>query len=371
VDEVVEAVNGALKGCTPPPASTRNALSPLVDLLVGASMVDRGPGGVVLVAEHGEILHEVAYGFADLREDRLNHVDTLFAIGAVSMPFTALSVLMLADEGLLDLDDPVGRYLPRLERFGAALTIRSLLSHTSGVPDFLGRIAGTGAGAEPIGPTNEDLIDLLWWWGELEFEPGRSCRQSHLGYEVLATLVETVAGVDFPTFVEQRILDPLGMEGTYVRPADARRAEPAAARPYVRMGEADFFPLDPGQYDDLYGAWSMYSTARDLLRFDQALYSSSLLSPASLAQAFAPSLLSGGEPVCANATADPSDSYGLGWQIGVHDGEPYVAHDGIRFGYTSSLLRFPERRLTVIVLANRIDSGLPELAFRIADLFLQ
>jgi CubicO group peptidase (beta-lactamase class C family) len=370
VDEVVDSVNGALKGCPPLRLATRSARSPLVDFLVDASMIERGPGAVVLVAEDGEVLHEVAYGFADLKARRRNETDTPFAIGQVSMPFTALAVLMLADDGLLDLDDPVGLYVPRLERFGERLTIRTILSHTSGIPDFLGRFAGYGSGAEGGGLTNAELVDLLWWWGELQFEPGTQCRYSQVGYEVLATLVETVAGVDFPTFIQQRILDPLGMEHTYVRPEDARLAEPAPATGYVPMGEGEFFPFDLTEYDHVYGAWSMYSTARDLLRFDQALYTDRLVSTELLAQAFAPASLVDGTPACADSTADPSDASGLGWQVGDHDGEPYAAHDGFRFGYTSHLLRFPERRLTVIVLADRTDSGLPELAFRIADLFL-
>jgi CubicO group peptidase (beta-lactamase class C family) len=371
VGEVVEAVNGALKGCPPPPHATRSTLSPFIDLLVATTMVDQGPGAVVLVAKDGEVLHEVAYGFADLRDERRNETDTLFAIGSVSMPFTALAVLMLAEDGLVDLDDPIGLYEPRLERFGEQLTIRTLLSHTSGIPDFLGRFVGAGAQAEATGHTNWDLIELFWWWGELDFEPGTSCRYSSFAYEVLATLVENVSGIDFPSFVEQRILVPLAMEHTYVRPRQARLAEPAPARGYVRMGAEDFFPFDLADFDGLYGAWSMYSTAHDLLRFDQALYTDRLVSTETLALAFAPAMLSDGEPACAQATYDSSQSYGLGWQVGTHFGEAYVAHDGIRFGYTSALVRFPEKHLTVIVLANRVDSGLPKLAFQIADLYLE
>jgi CubicO group peptidase (beta-lactamase class C family) len=370
IGEVVEAVNGALKGCPPRPAATRTTMSPFVDLVVHAAMVDQGPGGVVLVAENGEVVHEVAYGLADVDDGVPNRTDTVFAIGTLSMPFTAIGVLMLADEGVIDLDDPVGLYVPRLERFGENVTIRRLLSHTSGIPDFLGRIPGATqrVGSEDL--TNQSLIDLIFWWGELEFEPGTTCRYSQVGYEILATLIENATGVEFARFVEQRILAPLGMESTYVRPAEARRADPAPARGYIPIGSADFFPYDLSEYDGLYGSWSIYSTATDLLRFAAALDGDRLVSAEMLDQCLAPATLDDGAPACAEASYDSSSSNGLGFEVGTRFGEPYFGQDGVRFGYTSSLLRFPEHDLTVIVLANRSDSGLPELAFRIADLFL-
>lgn len=369
IGEIVEAVNGALKGCPPRPAATRTTMSPFVDLVVHASMVDEGPGGVVLVAENGEVVHEVAYGFADVEDEVPNRTDTVFAIGTLSMPFTALAVLMLADDGVIDLDDPVGLYVPRLERFGENVTIRGLLSHTSGIPDFLGRIPGATqrVGSEDL--TNQSLIDLIWWWGDLQFEPGTMCRYSQVGYEILATLIENVTGVEFARFVEERILAPLGMENTYVRPAEARRADPVPARGYVPVGSGDFFPYDLSEYDGLYGSWSIYSTARDLLRFAAALDGDLLMSAEMHGVAFAPATLDDGELACAVSSYDSSSSYGLGWQVGTHFGEPYFGQDGVRFGYTSALLHFPEHDLTVIVLANRSDSGLPDLALRISDLF--
>jgi CubicO group peptidase (beta-lactamase class C family) len=345
-------------------------MSPLVDLVVHSSMVDQGPGGVVLVVEGGEVVHEVAYGFADVDEEVPNRIDTLFAIGSLSMPFTSLAVLMLADQGLIDLDDPVGLYVPRLERFGEQVTIRRLLSHTSGLPDFLGRIPGATQRVGSGDLTNQELIDLIWWWGDLEFEPGAMCRYNQVGYEVLATLVENVSGVEFASFVEQNILGPLGMEHTYVRPAEARRVEPPPARGYIPIGEEQYFSYDLAEYDQLYGSWSLYSTAQDLLRFADALDTDLLMSAETLDLSFTPATLNDGEAACLESTYDSSRSYGLGWQVGTHFGEPYFGQDGFRFSYTSSLLHFPQRDLTVIVLANRSDSGLPDLAFHIADLFL-
>ncbi len=332
-----------------------------VDAIFASFVTEDSPGGAVIVIQDGQILHKAGYGLADLEGGVPITPESIFHLGSTGKQFTGLAVMMLAEEGRLNYDDPIGQYLPELARFGDGLTIRHLLHHTSGIPDYHedGELSEELFDLAEM-PTNEDALALLSEMGELRFTPGEEFFYSNTGYEMLASLIERVSGQPFPTFMQERVFDPLGMKDTFSQPNPDRLADPKVAHSYIFDGDQiEAYDSDPLDY--LVGSGSIYSTLEDMYLYDQALYTDELVKQSTLAEAFKPMLLNDGT----------ESNYGFGWELGTLSGERYVAHEGAWLGFVSFYARFPDQRLSVIVLLNR-DYDLPDedLALEIADLYL-
>ncbi len=332
-----------------------------VDAIFASFVTEDSPGGAVIVIRDGQILHKAGYGLADLQGDVPIAPKSIFHLGSVGKQFTGLAIMMLAEEGKLDYDDPIGQHLPQLARFGDGLTIRHLLHHTSGIPDYYEneKLLETLLGKAEM-PTNEDTLALLSEMGEAQFAPGEIFAYSNTGYEMLGSLIERVSGQPFAAFMQERVFDPLGMKSTFSQPDPDRLTDPNLAHSYTRRGSRiEAYDSDPLDY--LVGSGSIYSTVEDLYLYDQALYTDKLVKQSTLAEAFQPAVLKSGD----------QSKYGFGWRLGTRSGERYVAHGGGWLGFVAFYARFPEQRLSVIVLLNR-DFDLPDgdLALEIADLYL-
>jgi len=346
-------------------------------LLASAGVTADTPGGAVMVIREGCVVHSAGYGLADVKHRAANTPHTVFRIASITKTFTALAIMMLAEEGRLRYDDPIGTYLPELARFGDGVTIRRLLYHTAGLPDYANQPSAKAHILElwPM-PLNTDELTFLADRGTLKFPPGDLFAYSNTGYEMLAVVIERLSGQSYGDFLEQRVFRPLGMNSTFSLPNAARLANPARARGYRIEGNIALL-TDSDPFDDIAGAYSIYSTVEDLARYDQALYTNQLVSQATLAEGFAPGRLNDGSEVPFTISPDPDDSYAFGWIVGPHRGERYVSHAGTWPGWRAFFLRMPARQLTVALLLNRetpADSGsLPafvSLAFSIADLYL-
>lgn len=311
-----------------------------------------GPGASLLVLKDGNPVVRRGYGRADVEAGIAAGPATNYRLASVSKQFTAAAILLLAEDGRLSLDDAARKWLPTLPASAAPLTLRHLLAHTSGLLDYEDLMA------DPYDGQIRDagVLDLLAKQNRLYFAPGSQYRYSNSGYALLALVVERASGLSFSQFLRERIFEPLGMRNTLAFVAGG------PAVPHRAWGYSE----DAGQWrrtdqsptSAVLGDGGIYSSVDDLARWDAALYDDRLLSDASRALAF-------GRHVAVPGEAGVSH-YGFGWRIG----EGVQWHSGETIGFRNVLVRWPQQRLTVIILSNRNDPAPYQAALRIGRLFL-
>ncbi len=308
------------------------------------------PGASVLVLENGQPAFERSYGMAERETGRAATPDTGYRLASISKQFTATCVLLLVQDGTVTLDDPVQKWLPTLPEATHAVTLRHLLSHTSGLVDYEDLV--------PEDLTRQvrdaDVLRLLEREERLYFTPGTDYRYSNSGYALLALVVERASGTRFADFLRMRVFAPLGMRGTLAR-EDEGPAVDARAYGYSLV-EGRWQRTDQSTTSAVLGDGGIYSSLRDLARWDAAWYDDRLLSSESRALAV--------HPATATTEADVAH-YGFGWRL---QGRMQW-HSGESIGFRNVMLRFPERHLTVIVLTNRNGPEPYSLARRIAALW--
>jgi CubicO group peptidase (beta-lactamase class C family) len=313
------------------------------------------PGVAVGVSRNGEVLFQAGHGLADLDRGTPIDPDTAFHIASVGKQMTAVAVLMLEEEGKVQLDQPASRYLKEMRGWAREVTVRDLLQHTGGIPDTYEAL-GERTGRMPTGL---DALRLLARWKRLDFEPGSQFRYSDSGYDLLGTLIERVSRRSYPRFLEERILRPAGMTRSFVFDP-ARLAKAKRALGYER-GFGRWLLNDQSPLNLLYGSGGVYSTVADLARYDQALFGNLLLPPARRAEMFKPAVLEDGTVV----------PYGFGWVVKTDEvtGEPVYCHSGSWLGFTAFYLHYPKDGLAVVVLANSSDTDSESLAEATAAAF--
>lgn len=308
------------------------------------------PGASLLVLKDGAAVVQRGFGFANLEDPIAATPQTNYRLASITKQFTAASILLLAEDGKLQLDDPVKRWLPSLPAAANAMTIRQLLSHTSGLIDY-----------EDVMPDDvteqlhdRDVLTLLEGQDRTYFAPGTSYRYSNSGYALLALIVGKASGQDFASFLRQRIFLPLGMAQTVAR---EEGISTVTNRAYgYSEHEGRWTRTDQSSTSAVLGDGGIYSSVEDLARWDAALYDERLLKASSLQLAFSP----------ATTTYEPHvPHYGFGWRI---DGD-CLWHSGESIGFRNVILRYPKERLTVILLSNRNDPEPYATAVAIASLF--
>lgn len=309
------------------------------------------PGASVLVVDRGEAVIRRAYGLADVEAGVTSMAVTNYRLASVTKQFTAAAILLLAEDGRLRIDDRVRTWLPSLPRATDAVTIRQLLTHTSGLIDYEDVMAeGTTAQLR-----DADVLRLLESQGRTYFRPGSDYRYSNSGYALLALIVERASGRSFATFLRERIFLPLGMRNSV---AYEEGISTVANRAYgYSLVNGSWIRTDQSTTSAVLGDGGIYSSIDDLARWDAALYDDRLLSDASRRLAF----------TAATTTDDPDVAYGFGWRV---TGET-VWHSGETIGFRNVIVRYPRRHLTVVVLTNRDDPEPYRTALAIAKLFLR
>ena len=335
----------------------QSATSADVDALM-AAYAD-GPGGTVMVIQDGEIVHQNGYGLADVENGTPIRTDTVFHLGSVGKQFTALGVMLLGEQGLVEYDAPLKTYLPELSWIDDAVTVRTLLHHTSGIMGYDDSDEIYNALVESAElPGNDDLLNVLAEQGSMLSNPGDVFNYSNAGYDLLGVLIERVSGQSYPSFMEENIFTPLGMVHTFAIPNDERLNGDTVAQSYSTEGA-----YEPDVLDNLNGSGSIYSTLGDLYLYDQSFYTYALVSQETLAEAFTSGVLNNGEET----------AYGFGFELGDYSGETYIGHSGAWLGFESYYLRFPNRNLSIVVLLNLdySEEGAEGIAFSAADLYLK
>ena len=309
------------------------------------------PGASLLVLRDGEAVVSRGYGRSDLEQGIEAGPATNYRLASVSKQFTAAAILLLAQDGKLAIDERVRKWLPALPKAADGITLRHLLTHTSGLPDYEDLM---------VEPYQGQILDagvlaLLAKENRLHFPPGSAYRYSNSGYALLALVVGRASGMAYPEFLRTRIFLPLNMQDTLAYVADGPQV------PHRAWGYSDidgrWQRTDQSSTSAVLGDGGIYSNIEDLARWDAALYDDRLLSDATRAAAFGPQVAVGNEPEVAY--------YGFGWRIA----DDRMWHSGESIGFRNVIVRWPKQRLTVVLLSNRNDPTPYATAMEIGALF--
>ena len=314
------------------------------------------PGASLLVIRDGKPLIRRSYGYANL-EDRIAATPTTnYRLASVTKQFTAASILLLTQDGKLDLDDSLRKWLPTLPEVAEAMTIRHVLSHMSGLIDYEDVIPA----AMTAQLHDADVLKILETQNETYFSPGKGYRYSNSGYALLALIVGKASGKDFASFLKERIFSPLGMHDTI---AYEQGLSTVNNRAYGYSEERGTWTrTDQSQTSAVLGDGGIYSSIDDLAKWDAALYDDRLLSAQSRDLAF----------TAATETDDPKVNYAMGWRVTDEKiGGRTLWHSGETIGFRNVIIRYPEQHFTVVLLTNRNDPEPYQTAREIAQLFLK
>lgn len=332
-----------------------------VDAYVGEQLgLQRIPGVNLAVLRDGKLVKAKGYGLANIELDVPVKPETVMQTGSVGKQFTATAVMMLVEEGRVGLDDKVSKYFIATPEAWKDITVRNLLTHTSGIPEY----------TESMNPKVKELFNFRADYTEddlyqrliqlpLDFEPGTKWQYSNSGYLLLGILIHRVTGEFYGDFLQERIFRPLGMTATQI------------------ISEANIVPNRSSGYQIVKGAiknqeWvsptlnttadgALYTNALDLGKWDAALYTEKLIKKSSLEQMWTPVKLKDGKTY----------PYGFGWFLGQVNGHRLIEHDGAWQGFTMNISRYVDDRLTVIVMTN-LEEGPSEpakIAHGVAGIF--
>jgi len=314
------------------------------------------PGCAVGVSKDGKPIVQKAYGMADLEHDVPNRADTIFEAGSVSKQFTAAAVLLLAQDGKLSLDDPVRKHVGELPDYGAPLTIRHLLQHTSGLRDW-GEIAAiAGWPRTSRVHTHAHVLDILSRQKALNFPTGTQYSYSNSGYNLAAIVVSRVSGKSFADFSNERIFAPLGMSRTSWRDDHTRIVK---GRAIAYGASAGGFRIDM-PFENVHGNGGLLTTVGDLLKWNENFVTQKVGDDTFLKIQQEPGRFTDGR----------AHTYAMGLVVAPYRGVPEVSHSGSTAGYRAHLTRFPEQRLSVAVLCNASSGTATQYARAVADMYL-
>ncbi len=301
--------------------------------------------GTVLVARDGKVRLRRAIGLANREWGVPNVMDGRFRIGSVTKQFTAAAILQLAEQGKLSIDDPISKYYAEAPAAWSKVTLRRLLTHTSGIPSYTA-IPGFFAGPARLPRTPEEIIELTRDQ-PLQFEPGSKFAYDNTGYILLGYVIEKVSGQSYADYLQDHIFGPLGMADTGYDVTGRILLHRVSGYSYGPAGWANASFLDMSVP---YAAGSLYSTVGDLFAWEQALFGGKVVGPASLKL----------------MTTDWGHGYGFGLGVGQLQGHALISHEGGINGFASSLQRFPADGVTSIVLSNFDGAQSQHLAAQLA-----
>lgn len=338
------------------------SLSAQAEWAIDAAMtesIDSGwvAGGAVTVMRGGEVVFSRGYGMANLETGTPVAPDTVFRIGSVTKQFTAAAILLLCEDGLISLDDPVARHLPRFKQDDPT-TIRQLLNHTSGLTDYVGR-EGFFERQMWLPLTTEELLDYVLTAEPLhQFEPGARWGYSSSNYALAGAIVERVSGRPLGEFLKTRIFGPLGMNDTALD--DSRDVVPRRAAGYDRakVEEPGYLNARTVSMKVPFAAGAMRSSMPDLVKWSHALTHGEVLRPESWREMITPARLADGGPafqLAPDGTRWPV-SYGLGIAVRDGNGPARIGHDGAIDGFTAAVTTWPDSDLTIAIAVNTSPS---------------
>jgi CubicO group peptidase (beta-lactamase class C family) len=341
-----------------------------IDAVFDSLKSTNAPGAAVLVVSNGKPVFRRGYGVTDLRTRTLINPVTDFRLASFTKQFTATCIMLLVHDGELHYDDHLTDVFPEFPAYGKSITVRNLLNHTSGLPDYEEILM------KQYPNTPDDKIPQILDAGVLksleqqtagQFPPGSKWQYSNSGYAVLAMIVQKVSGKPFGQFLHERIFVPLKMNRTLAY-EKGKNEVPRRAYGHTKEKDGSWRETDQSPTSAVLGDGGIYTSIDDLEKWDRALREHTLLSEAEMQPALTPV-----EPTKGPATvrSGKTISYGFGWFLDPYQGHRRMYHDGETIGFLTTIQRFPDDDLTVIVLANRTDVDPEALALKVCDLYFK
>jgi len=325
---------------------TNNSYDLVDDIFV--NYVENNPGAAIMVIHKGEIILNRTYGLAD-RDQLISVTDqTNFRLASVTKQFTAMGILQLMDRNKLSFSTKLVDIFPEFPAYADSINYGHLLHHQSGLIDYESLIPDTLN--TPV--LDADVLNLLLDQDSTYFEPGTDYSYSNGGYALLALTIERLSGLSFPQYLSKYIFQPLKMNGSL---AYVRDDSSFANRAYgYTVTDTNIVFSDQSMTSSVLGDGGIYSSTSDLYKWDQALYTTDLLSQALLDSAFTPWLR----------------DYGCGWRIEDYKGLERISHTGSTCGFRTDFMQFPSEEFSIIILTNRREPGVQYLAEKLTDIFL-
>jgi len=315
------------------------------------------PGCAVGIMKDGQIVLEKAYGMADLQHDIPNTIETVFENGSVSKQFTAAAIVLLALDGKLTLDDDVREHIPEVPDYGEKITLRHLMTHTSGLRDWGSVASISGWPRHERSHNHDDVLNIISRQAALNFHPGTEYSYSNTGYNLLAMVVARVSGIPFAEFSMENIFEPFGLENTQWRD-DHRRIVKGRSTAYRALENGKFEILQPIEH--VHGNGGRLTTVGDLLIWNQALEDGTIGG-----QRFVEMMHEQGR-----LTDDSEITYAGGLQIDSFKGVKRISHTGSTAGYRAFVSRYPEHQLSLASLCNSSDANPGLIRDQLAEIFI-
>ncbi|MGA9770841.1 MAG: serine hydrolase [Blastocatellia bacterium] len=338
---------------------TKDARTDQVDKIFAAWDKKDSPGCALAVIRDGRIIYKRGYGMAHLEQNSPIASTTAFDIGSVSKQFTAMSVLLMAEQGKLSLDDDIRKYLPEMPQYESPVTIRQLVHHTSGLRDYLTLVALQGGGRDEDFYVDGEVVDLLARQKQLNFKPGDQWLYSNSGYFLLSQIVKRASGKTLRQFADENIFKPLGMKHTRFNDDHTEIIENRAQGYGPRQGGGFSISVSPL---DMVGDGNVVTTVEDLFLWDQNFYRNKLGKGGQqlINEALKTGVLNSGEKL----------EYAAGIFITKYKGLNEASHGGAFVGYRAGILRFPDQQFSVACECNLATIDPMTLAHRVADIYL-
>jgi CubicO group peptidase (beta-lactamase class C family) len=363
-----------------PAQSADNSREEQVEGIFASLASPDAPGFAVLVRQNGKTAFERGYGVRDLRTKAKIDAHTNFRLASFTKQFTAMAIMLLARDGKLRYDESLTEIFPDFPVYGKTITIRNLLTHTSGLPDYEDLMDEAEKAKGPAWTPqhqiqDDEVLALLEKEKSGKFAPGTSWSYSNSGYVMLGLIVAKASGESYGEYLRENIFEPLKMDHTVVY---QKGKNEVVNRAFGHSKESGAFQeTDQSSTSATLGDGGIYCNLDDLSKWDDALASHKLFSKKEMQSALTPVKLNGGsEPHWPSETNEDNlhpgkpVSYGFGWFLDPYLGHQRMWHTGSTMGFFTVIERFPAERLSVIILSNRTDWDREKLALRVADIFL-
>ena len=311
------------------------SLEAKIDSLLETTFTPDGPGAVFLVAEAGKPIYRKAFGMANLELNVSMKAENVFEIGSMTKQFTAISILMLMEQGKLQLDDDIKKHIPKYPTHGKKITIHHLLTHTSGIKSFTSMKTLRTIERQDLTPT--ELIDFFKNEA-MDFDPGEDFKYNNSGYVILGYIIEVISGRSYADFIADNIFQKLEMNSSQY----ASHSQVIENRAYGYHQKGDYVNKNYISLSLPYSSGSLMSTVDDMLKWNEALKNNSLIKAETKAKAYQNHTLNKGDKI----------NYGYGWHISTIDDSQSLEHGGSIFGFKSMGVYLPEEDIYVIGLSN-------------------
>jgi CubicO group peptidase (beta-lactamase class C family) len=353
-----------------------------IDALFSGLTSPDAPGLAVLVRQNGKTVFERGYGVRDLRTKSKIDAHTNFRLASFTKQFTAMAIMLLVHDGKIRYDEALTDIFPDFPAYGRSITVRNLLNHTSGLPDYEDLMDAAEKAKGPIWSPekqiqDDEVLELLKKEKDGKFAPGTSWSYSNSGYVVLGLIVAKTSGQSYGEFLRARIFAPLKMSHTIVY---QKGKNEVVNRAFGHSKEKENDPLketDQSSTSATLGDGGIYSNLEDLAKWDDAMRNHTLLSEKEMQSALTPAKLNDGskshwpaEPGGDNLHPGKPVSYGFGWFLDPYEGHQRMWHTGTTMGFRTVIERFLRENLTIIILSNRTDLDPEKLALQVAGIFL-